>query len=1577
MRKENLHMVMLSCIALLPLSAFAQKPVTYLQKGKQVSKVEVGKMEGSTKLPAIYLKSSPAIKEAFFPDLYKKELLEKNPQLQKMQQKKVPASIARESSEDDGLYALKDGYKFTGFNKTAGGYDSQSYGIPGMETFNIYPFANKAVTSGYNFTENAFYACGKYYTFSPAYSKDYSQVVGVDCMTYNPLTWTMTDSVRIDATSFGDVPYLSTYDENNGLVYTVSLSNEGSKDSYYLNVLDLNTFKMKRLTYLGGYDSSDGQVAKRIITPKSLLFANDKLYLLDLAKDLYEVNPVTGDLTKVATLPIRHAADAYGIQGLVYDSEAEVFLLNFFSLNTGTIYYKINLEGGDDYDQLEVDSICHPNRGYKYFFETPSAEEVNNDRMAAIQDLNIALDGKNATATFAVPAKTIKGEDIPSSAVTRIVFYETIDGEWVDVPSSIMKNAKAGEKVTIPIKDLSDGRHVISFACRYTFDDSYSGKGINAPLTTAKILYVGTDAPSAVLNPIVSIENNKPKISWKAPAEGQNTQYGAAYDPSTVKYTVKRNSDQKIIAKDITATECYDNEVDNYIAHYGYTIIPSIDGQVGDEAVTNTLFYGKYGKMPYLETFDEANSFDGFTVLSPDNSGRAWYWSNGAANDRFNMNSSKNEWLITPAFQLDDKHVYLFSYDYRGGDQESKDYQRMKITMGKENTIAAQNTVIKDYPHICTSKFINAKHYINVKAAGDYNFGFFDYSGPQEDRLVIDNVAMSEYTVKEAPDSVTNLKMTAGTKGTLQAIVSFKTPTKAIDGKNLTSLSELEILNKDDKVIKTIENPELGKDYTFQFDALQGSNNFTVVTYNDKGIGLPSTVSNFVGVDVAQAPSNFNIVWGSDNETAVMSWDKSTENGVNGGYVDPSKVTYTIYKYDEDEVEYVPIKEGITGNTFTYKENMGDGQDYVSYYVAAVNAQGESSYANAGVNLGKPYDLKFEENFSDGMTTGPWINGVFEGKCAWVGDPGIFDLTVPVPKGASAYFLLRNTTQKPAGANISLPLIEVGKAEHPQFSLLAYHSTNAAKGTYLKALVSTNGKDFTTTLDSVALNDNAGWMKHVFDLSAFKGKKVLIAIQAYLPDPATRVFVTDPVVEDAKGNDLAVSGLATEDNGTVGSKTNIKVTVSNLGATDAKDYILDIVGDDETILAEEMPDEALKSGNMKVFNFELPVTAADLKGKKLHAYLDYEDDNINNNVSDTIDFAPRSNQLPVPTQLKAAKKAEGKALLTWQAPEVEKGHQVTRNFDDLRPFIKDDIYGWKTVDGDQETTITFQTTTSGNDWPNRGAQMAWEVWNAAGAGTEDALLAYSGRNALVSFAASGYYPGNFRAPGQNNDWLISPEILGGSNLSFKGVSLFSSSVGESDLEILYSTTYRDTADFKHLETISLGKLADDEWEDVNVQLPADAKYVALRNIGTNYGIMIDDMTYTLAETPVLQGYNLYRNQSAVSGSLIKGTSYEDNKAISTAKYGVSAVYDLGESDLSEIAELTTGIKEVTSTGVGFYLESGAIRVSGATGKRILVYGIDGVKAVDEVAGSDAETITLPAGTYIIKVEKAIYKFQIK
>jgi hypothetical protein len=108
---------------------------------------------------------------------------------------------------------------------------------------------------------------------------------------------------------------------------------------------------------------------------------------------------------------------------------------------------------------------------------------------------------------------------------------------------------------------------------------------------TGKTITCGYDAPADVLNPTLSIDGLKATVKWDAPTKGRYADFGSKFDASNITYTVVRNTDNKVIAKDITETTATDEtlseEIKTYYLHY---IMPQVkDNRTLEQLLTQFL----------------------------------------------------------------------------------------------------------------------------------------------------------------------------------------------------------------------------------------------------------------------------------------------------------------------------------------------------------------------------------------------------------------------------------------------------------------------------------------------------------------------------------------------------------------------------------------------------------------------------------------------------------------------------------------------------------------------------------------------------------------------------------------------------------------------------------------------------------------------------------------------------------------------------------------------------------------------------------------------------------------------------
>ena len=268
--------------------------------------------------------------------------------------------------------------------------------------------------------------------------------------------------------------------------------------------------------------------------------------------------------------------------------------------------------------------------------------------------------------------------------------------------------------------------------------------------------------------------------------------------------------------------------------------------------------------------------------------------------------------------------------------------------------------------------------------------------------------------------------------------------------------------------------------------------------------------------------------------------------------------------------------------------------------------------------------------------------------------------------------------------------------------------------------------------------------------------------------------------------------------------------------------------------------------------------------------------------------------------------------------------------------------------------------------PHEFEPQAFQVWNRDAAGFQkfQVLQPHSGSQYLMAFSASDGQSTTL----PNDNWLISPEITGGSDIDFWTKT--PQAYGMETYEILYSTATmpEDKSDDEAMKNfiatfhkIAEGTVDFTDWQNRGYTLPEDASYFAIRHTTQQNGseLMIDDVTYTPlyggTSDLTLKGYNIYRDGELIASSVTEPTFVDKVAADGNYTYRVSVVYAEGESILSEPVSVSVadGIATITSN----------------VGGKFNVYGVDGA-----LIRKDGSSLSgLKKGVYIIGNKKVIVK----
>lgn len=206
----------------------------------------------------------------------------------------------------------------------------------------------------------------------------------------------------------------------------------------------------------------------------------------------------------------------------------------------------------------------------------------------------------------------------------------------------------------------------------------------------------------------------------------------------------------------------------------------------------------------------------------------------------------------------------------------------------------------------------------------------------------------------KAPAAVTDLSATFE-NGSLTGKVKFKCPATLFDGTAATGALTYSILANGTEV-KTgtcAYGQEMDVDVT-----IASSNNYTlaVVVKNDAGDSPKTEIDLFIGKDKPKSPE---ATLSYSDGKMHLSWTKVTES-VNGGYMDASKMKYTVYRYPD----FKAVAKNIVETSF--EEEIAIPDTYTVYYYSVMaTCDGQSSAITYSNNIGLgtmkvPYTETFE-----------------------------------------------------------------------------------------------------------------------------------------------------------------------------------------------------------------------------------------------------------------------------------------------------------------------------------------------------------------------------------------------------------------------------------------------------------------------------------------------------------------------------------------------------------------------------------------------------------------------------------------
>lgn len=219
---------------------------------------------------------------------------------------------------------------------------------------------------------------------------------------------------------------------------------------------------------------------------------------------------------------------------------------------------------------------------------------------------------------------------------------------------------------------------------------------------------------------------------------------------------------------------------------------------------------------------------------------------------------------------------------------------------------------------------------------------------------------------EQSPASPESFIVASAPAGELTSFLNWTNPSLTFGGDALAELDAI-VIERNNQVIATITNPEIGGQASYEDNAIDQSGSYTYKIYgvNSFGNGASSAASAYIGEDVPAAPTNAQLtVAGNDG---LVTWVAPAQ-GINGGYLNEADIFYTVKRIPGNVV----VAQNLSATEFLDTQIPGPGNYF--YQITAANSIGEGGTATTNVGvLGAEGYLMYETfDYPNGQLPPGW-----------------------------------------------------------------------------------------------------------------------------------------------------------------------------------------------------------------------------------------------------------------------------------------------------------------------------------------------------------------------------------------------------------------------------------------------------------------------------------------------------------------------------------------------------------------------------------------------------------------------------
>lgn len=922
-----------------------------------------------------------------------------------------------------------------------------------------------------------------------------------------------------------------------------------------------------------------------------------------------------------------------------------------------------------------------------------------------------------------------------------------------------------------------------------------------------------------------------------------------------------------------------------------------------------------------------------------------------------------DEWLFTPVFNLEAGLTYEITFKAKSN--SSNTTNELVLATGPEASVSAMEAVDGATLSLAYNWGSWSSHTFTYTAtrSGEACFAFHLVSPAGQGSFYMDNIEVSAGVNGMSPTEVSVSAATHTVVGDkLHVAIDVTAPTATFSGNTLSDNVTLTATRSDNADFISSFEAAPGQIWNFvDTEGVAGNVTYTFTASNAAGTSAPVSVVSNPTVALPAAVSGLEVTT-DGNGAFQLSWQPVTTPATSTGIFLPSEVNYTV------SCNNSVLERGLSETSYEYTFPMPEeGQETVVFTVVANNSRGAGEKATSETFMcGSPYEGEFAEsglyaNYRTSFDKKTWT--IVGNASAWAASTGSSYSPVVNPQDSDGVLISYNARN--GDALLLSPVLDLSGLQNPMLKFYLFHYPTGTASTIQAGFRTADGTDIMLG-EPIVYNDRnktEGWHEYLVAVPAEACSGTTRIIFAGISNGSYgSMFIDNISVKSYLADNLAVSGISVPKTVAIGESFDITATVQNKGVNAAKGYSLEFEIDGENAGTVTDTPEIEAQGTATV---SLTVTAHPRHGGNtvnISVKAVYPEDLDMADNSAEAELPIEANEHPVATDLKGVAGKEG-VTLTWSAPEVSTEPTVKtvfESFEDWEAYSTSapEGSGWIFLDVDNSGQYGF----NGHNGNTKFTAIVGEAYTPS---YGNAFAPCDGTKALVftkPYASSG-----------NDNWVILPEVKGGTEFSFRVSATHLWNTLTDKIEVYYSMGSTDPEEFLRVARFDATTWT---WTEHSFTVPAAARRVAFRTNGKmeNDAIAVDAVSYCVEDAPLsLQGYNVYRNHEKTASVDAATTSYLDavsNRADETRNYYVTAVYDKGESmpSASVDVDMSTGIDNVAAdhNGISMTAADGIITVTGAEGMAVVIADAAGRTIFATAAADAAVSVKAASGIYIVR-----------